>query len=329
MPKLSIIVPVYNSEKYLHRCVDSILKQTYQDFELLLIDDGSSDDSAKIIANYEEQDSRVKGIYQENHGVSVARNTGMRLAKGEYLMFVDSDDYLINSLDALFMTNDLADLTVMSTEIGSHRNLNDDEFFDGDELIKAQVKMITDPTRYMTVWGKLFNTEIIKANGIRFNSQLRVAEDGDFMLQYLLHIASLRFTKHCCYHYSVESESVMSRFDNKKDDYLKAMLESQLVIDSAPAELQKAFATYVMIHFIIIMVHETFASQNPLKYGQRIRQLTELLAEPVFKEALAQIKLKDCHGLKMLPIALLKMHLKYLASILFIVRAKQNENKLK
>ena len=92
--KISVIVPVYNTEKYLNRCIDSILAQTFTDFELLLIDDGSTDSSGKICDDYAAKDSRVKVLHKENGGVSRARNLGIDNAQGEYLSFIDSDDYI-------------------------------------------------------------------------------------------------------------------------------------------------------------------------------------------------------------------------------------------
>ena len=93
-PKISVIVPVYNTEKYLDRCIQSILAQTYTDFELLLVDDGSTDSSGAICDKYAEQDSRVRVFHKENGGVSSARNQGLDNAKGEWITFVDSDDWV-------------------------------------------------------------------------------------------------------------------------------------------------------------------------------------------------------------------------------------------
>lgn len=93
-PKISVIVPVYNAEKYLHRCIDSILNQTFPDFELLLIDDGSKDQSGEICDEYAKKDSRVKVFHKENGGVSSARNVGIDNAVGEYICFCDSDDWV-------------------------------------------------------------------------------------------------------------------------------------------------------------------------------------------------------------------------------------------
>ena len=94
MPAISVNIPVYNTEKYLHRCIDSVLAQTYQDLELLLIDDGSKDSSGAICDEYAAQDARVKVFHKENGGVSSARNVGLDHAQGEWITFVDSDDYI-------------------------------------------------------------------------------------------------------------------------------------------------------------------------------------------------------------------------------------------
>ena len=94
MPELSVIVPVYNAEKYLHKCVDSILSQTYRDFELLLVDDGSPDQCGRICDAYATQDPRVKVIHKPNGGVSEARNVGLDQAKGNYISFIDPDDWV-------------------------------------------------------------------------------------------------------------------------------------------------------------------------------------------------------------------------------------------
>ncbi|HEL7541574.1 TPA: glycosyltransferase, partial [Enterococcus faecalis] len=105
MPKISIIVPVYNVEKYLEKCVRSILAQTFTDFELILVDDGSPDSSGAMCDQFAEQDERVKVIHKENGGLSDARNAGIEIATGEYLGFVDSDDYIADDMYELLYTN--------------------------------------------------------------------------------------------------------------------------------------------------------------------------------------------------------------------------------
>ncbi|MDD6237531.1 MAG: glycosyltransferase family 2 protein, partial [Clostridiales bacterium] len=100
MPKISVIMPVYNSEQFLRMAVDSVLNQTFEDFELIMVDDGSKDQSGAICDEYAQKDARVKVIHQENGGICAARNTGMKAAEGEYLAFIDNDDeYLPNLLE--------------------------------------------------------------------------------------------------------------------------------------------------------------------------------------------------------------------------------------
>lgn len=101
---VSIIVPIYNVEQYIPKCIESILAQTYRDFELILVDDGSPDNCGKICDEYAKQDSRVHVIHQENKGVSAARNAGISLAKGEYIMLVDSDDFITENMLEKCMT---------------------------------------------------------------------------------------------------------------------------------------------------------------------------------------------------------------------------------
>ena len=115
MPKISIIVPVYNVEKYLEKCVKSILNQTFTDFELILVDDGTPDSSGVICDQFAEKDERIKVIHKKNGGLSDARNTGIEVAKGEYIGFVDSDDYIAEDMYELLYTNivnEEADLSI-------------------------------------------------------------------------------------------------------------------------------------------------------------------------------------------------------------------------
>ena len=112
-PSISIIIPVYKAEKYLHRCVDSVLAQTFTNFELILIDDGSPDNSGAICDEYAKQDGRVKVFHQKNQGVSVARNLGIEQAKGEWIAFIDSDDWVENTMyEEMYHTASLANADI-------------------------------------------------------------------------------------------------------------------------------------------------------------------------------------------------------------------------
>ena len=138
-PQISIIVPVYNVEKYIRRCVESILAQTYSAFELILVDDGSSDRCGDICDEYAEKDHRIIVIHQENHGVSAARNVGLEIAKGKYITFCDSDDEIdINYLWSLLAPPDSFDLVVEGFQyINSIGNTTHIEAYKHQEYEKA------------------------------------------------------------------------------------------------------------------------------------------------------------------------------------------------
>lgn len=326
--KLSIIIPVYNNEKYLRRCLDSIINLNYQNLEIILVDDGSTDDSLTIMTDYAAKDDRIKAISQQNLGVSVARNTGLAQSTGEYVMFVDADDYVLSPLKIVLNDEQTADLNIFGFESGVEQKVVKAAYYDSEKTVKAKIMMMENPTQYLTAWGKIFRHDLIKQYHLRFNTNLRVAEDGNFMLQYLMKCETIKFSLPVGYHYSKDTESVMTTFDRKSEDYLIALEESERNLEGCPAGIQKAFNVYVMIHFNIIMVHETFASANPVKYSLKIKQLKQLLSKPIFKEALSEIKFSECHGLRMLPIVLLKMHAYRLSSVLFTIRAKQNEKQV-
>lgn len=324
--KLSIIIPVYNDEDYLKRCLDSIISLNYHDLEVILVDDGSTDSSLSIMRNYAHHNECIKIISQPNRGVSSARNMGLSVATGEYVMFVDADDYLLSSFEIVLNEKQNADLTIFGFESGNKQMRTNAHFYDSNESLTAKVMMMKNPTRYLTAWGKILRNDLIKNNHLRFNTNLRVAEDGNFMLLYLKKCKTIRFSVTVGYHYSKDTESVMTTFDHKSEDYLMALEESERALNGCPKDIKKAFNIYVMMHFNIIMVHETFASANCSKYSIKIHKLKKLANEPIFKEALKEISISECKGLRMLPVILLKLKAYRLASLLFIIRAKQNES---
>lgn len=186
---ISIIVPVYNSEKTLCRCVDSILAQTYQNFELILIDDGSIDQSGKICDDYVRLDSRVRVFHKKNGGVSAARNVGLDNAKGTWLTFIDSDDYIQENYLSYMIDEASSSVDLI---IGSSFAINN-SFHSlttcgcvpkGLYEIKSSVIENALPhTEFKAPWGKLFKKRLTE--GVRFNIRMKVGEDVHFMLQYL------------------------------------------------------------------------------------------------------------------------------------------------
>lgn len=183
--KVSIVVPVYNAEKYIDSCIQSIVDQSYQNWELLLIDDGSSDNSGLICDRWKALDARIRVFHGANHGVSAARNTGIKKAEGEWLMFVDSDDCI--SIDCLqtcihsIRSNFGIDMVQFGYRIVTLEN---------EETIKSHETKPLQPKEYLktcpinvTVWASLINIELIRNNNISFKEGIKYSEDKMFIFE--------------------------------------------------------------------------------------------------------------------------------------------------
>lgn len=202
--RYSVIVPVYKSESVLARCIESVLQQTLSDLELILVDDGSQDSSGQICDLYAEKDARVKVIHQKNSGVSSARNRGLEIATGEFICFIDSDDYWNeNYLNAADQYKE--DLIISGYELENENNqqlLSRKRrkvvvFVKESEKVEA---LYVDGT-FNYVWAKRFKRAIISKSELTFSEDLRLGEDTKFVLDYLAECNSLRVTEDCLYHY--------------------------------------------------------------------------------------------------------------------------------
>lgn len=180
---VSIIVPIYNSEKYLHECVDSIILQTYRELEIILVDDGSLDSSGKICDEYAHRDRRVKVIHKTNGGVSSARNVGIDAAHGEYIMFVDSDDKITSiCIEKMILVMEEENLDIVSA--GS-LNSNSEKYFvdehmswDGDNAVKQS---LSDHPFTFSIWAKLYQRDIIGET--RYCDNIKINEDALFLFE--------------------------------------------------------------------------------------------------------------------------------------------------
>jgi len=188
---ISIIVPIYNVENYLRQCLDSIMSQTYQNFECLLINDGSPDNSADICREYVEKDSRFRYFEKENGGVSSARNLGIEHSKGEYITFIDSDDWVDSDyLEVLYnaLIDENADISVSTYKrfhmadncwyFHSFQRGYDKKTFTGLELIDKLQLLSSFDHSYGSTWGKLVKS--VRVETIRFNEKTTLGEDMEF-----------------------------------------------------------------------------------------------------------------------------------------------------
>ncbi len=192
-PTVSIIVPVYNAQEYLRRCIESILNQEYTDFELLLSDDGSTDMSGSICDEYAARDARVRVIHKENSGVSDTRNRAMRLAKGEYLQFVDSDDWLTPDATRLLVRAAqeqdcdlvISDFYRVVGERVSHKgDIEEDRVLTQEEFAACMMENPAD-FYYGVLWNKLYRRDLVEEHRLRMDVEISWCEDFMFNLEYI------------------------------------------------------------------------------------------------------------------------------------------------
>ncbi|CAM5185029.1 putative glycosyltransferase EpsJ [Ureibacillus acetophenoni] len=192
--KVSIIVPIYNTELYLTDCVRSIINQTYQNLEVILVNDGSKDNSGIICDEFSKFDNRIKVIHKENGGVSSARNMGLDISTGDYIMFVDSDDWIENNaVDKLINIQNQGNFDVVMfgayfeyTKQNKIVNfiLRDEKYYELSK-IKSILPSLIKEEKINTLWNKLYKSSLIKNNKIRFNESLSIAEMHFLIMKYL------------------------------------------------------------------------------------------------------------------------------------------------
>ena len=229
---ISIIIPVYNKGQYLERSIESILYQSFNNWELILVDDGSTDGSGLICDKYAAQDSRIKVIHKKNGGVSSARNIGIQNANGTYLVFCDADDTITtNALQILYdaMNNNNADLVVggfRNIELNTSRNtkiikeqLARQEISIDKTNIKEKISFFWQENNMMSACGKIFRNDIIYENNITFSEDLVVLEDFCFVLDYLQYSESFICINDVVYNYYSDG-GVVGYLHRSRADYV-------------------------------------------------------------------------------------------------------------
>lgn len=224
MRELSIIVPVYNAELCLERCIGTILNQNYTDFNVILVNDGSVDNSSAICKEFLLRDDRVIYIEQINKGVSKTRNIGIEIADSKYIMFVDSDDFLeADIIDKMMQWTNEYDFVMCGYAIydGIHKCVtqkhNCKQFSGNIESFADDILSYLNPPFILGPCFKIFNANVVRKNDIRFPENLSYGEDAIFVLEYLKHIRTVKCINNIGYFYrKMESESLSSRFRSDK-----------------------------------------------------------------------------------------------------------------
>ncbi len=219
-PRYSVIIPVYNAEKTLRRCVDSLLGQDCADVEIILVNDGSQDNSGAICEEYAKDHRNVQYISQQNAGVSAARNAGLDASQGEFILFVDSDDYVADDLFSFL--REILSLNQVDLLHFSHVSFKDGwiaehrltpQEYTGAEMEAALQRAICDKSLNVP-WAKVYRRDLIEENHIRFPLGISIAEDRLFNMEYALYVQSYMTLDTVGYHLSLENENSLSRRKN-------------------------------------------------------------------------------------------------------------------
>ena len=216
-PLVSIIIPIYNVEKYLDRCIKTIVDQTYNNLEIILVDDGSPDNSLVICEKWEKQDNRIRVIHKENGGVSSARNIGLEIATGEYISFIDPDDIIHpNYYDILMSQIGNADCIICSFKKFSNeiefenRYIYTTENMNSMEAIKRG--FFNNSDIFYVVWNKIIKTDIAKKQ--RFNEEMKNGEDSLFAYNVIISCNEIKYTKAPLYGYYIREDGAVNTIDS-------------------------------------------------------------------------------------------------------------------
>lgn len=262
MTKLSIIVPVYNVEKYLPKCLESLIKQTLKDIEIICINDGSMDNSLAILKEFASKDSRIKIIDNQHQGVAKTRNTGIEQSTGEYIGFVDSDDYIdIDFFEKLYNSATKSNSDIAIASILKHKNffnIYNAKYTKEETAITIQdkIKLCEDKKHFFFyAWNKIYHSGFIKENNIKF-SEGQIYEDVMFAIKALYYsnkIISVYGTK---YHY-IEHENSLTKYKDKtgekEHDLIKAYSELQEFCNSKNIEIPERLNYYTKENFGFIL----------------------------------------------------------------------------
>ena len=265
---ISIVIPAYNAAATVGRCLDSLLAQTYRDFELIVVDDGSTDSTAQIISAYAERDSRIRLIRQENAGVSAARNVGLDAARGDLIGFTDSDDAISPEfLEALLPLYAPGVLPVADIERSDG---------DGSALASLPPAITLDPTRLpedyfcgtlgqgiaFTVCNKLFSAALLRDACLRFAEELSVGEDMLFVFRYLRRCREVCFTRRAVYRYNIAENSAMQSRRDYTGAYETVLRTLRRPDGDFPPIAEKVLAMWALESCVFILTNPAVSEQS-------------------------------------------------------------------
>ncbi|CUQ11711.1 Chondroitin polymerase [Turicibacter sanguinis] len=318
-PKVSVIIPVYNGEKYLEKCIQSVLNQTYINLEVIIIDDGSRDSSLVILEKLVKKDNRVIVLKQQNSGVAVARNRGLDVCSGDFVVFIDSDDFVdlkfIEQLVSTMITNDCDLILSGYCRIYIRDTIQKKEYYSFPDRKMTRNDFLEDIFCYldrMLIQGpcfKLFKTEIIKKNNIKFEETIQFGEDTVFIYNYLKHIEEIYNLDVTLYNYINYSNNSLSTkpLGQKTDIFLylysilkKMFIENNLFNSEIKTQLNKRYC-----NLLIYLQYDIYH----LDKKERYRQIGKLINNPILVDAFKSVNCSNIQ-FRIIKFLMLKKYIK-------------------
>ena len=291
MPKVSVILPVYNEEKYLNQCLDSLRRQTLSDIEIICVDDGSTDGSLAVLRNYEKLDERIKVITQKNQYAGVARNNGMKIATGKYLLFLDSDDFFeLDMLEKLYLRaeEDQLDITLCHfynyDDRSGEKILSDfsqsDSFFPKEKrsFSGADIKCAgIFQSMVGWAWDKLFRADFVRETGYEF-PDFRSSEDGFFVFMLVARAQRIGVLDECLVWHRRNNENSLSntRGQNWENGFrMMEMIHKELIEQGIYDVYEQSFISWV-VYFQVWYLTTLYEKDAFYKVYQHVQEHTEL-----------------------------------------------------
>lgn len=341
MALVSVVMPIYNAEKYLSQAIESVLNQTLKDFELILVDDGSTDKSLEICQTYAEKDSRIQVIHQSNGGICAARNCGLKNAKGEYLAFIDNDDvYLPDLLEENYnlARKYNADILKYGNQYIKNKNFSPDCICSSEKLdekdlliiqqqdLRAKYRQLNEDDLLVYVWDGLFKTSLLKEHQIKFDTAFKHGhEDRVFCMELYQHINCIIINPKVYYIHIVYPASTSRIFSVDRIDDTERLLNyerklfNELDLDSLyPSYWQERVMTYVILTCSVVRSPEA-----RLSFGEifsLFNRLREKYYAKAFLGSLKNVNYKKKFKNKIFSYLFEHHHLKILALCLLLDR---------
>ncbi|MGH4052351.1 MAG: glycosyltransferase family 2 protein [Clostridium sp.] len=341
MPEISIIVPVYNGEKYINKCIEMIINQTFKDFELIIIDDGSTDKSADMCNEYARKDTRIKVISKKNQGTWAARNRGIDESIGKYIIFFDCDDWYEDDLlkemyetikgkDVDLVISGQTNVTVDESgeTLKRVKVLNAEHHFNTKNEILDNYILLRKEEIGDTLWNKIYKSEIIKKYDLKFENYKR-GEDTLFNVNYYQNIDKCTVIGKAFYSYRIEnSNPVWMKYN---ENYLNIVsMENDAIISKLKewGKYNKDAKEYQATHFIYRIIEYFYgvvaSTKSNLSFKNKYIKVSELISS---KEVQINLKVSNVNG-KFNKLIIKLMKTKNIVLILFFIRLKLIHNNI-